>query len=146
MIVIVVLVGALLLFRTAGAFGVAAFATWVASARWAFAATFLFTGVAHFTKAKYGMAPMVPAVFKKPMAIIYFTGVCEVTGAIGLLLPRTRVLAGLCLIVLLVAMFPANVKAAREHLLVAGKPATALWLRAPMQLAFIGLAWWVSRY
>jgi hypothetical protein len=74
-IVIVVLVGGLLIFRAAGALGVAAFATWVASARWALAAMFLFTGVAHFTKAKYSMARMVPRTFGNAMAMVYFTGV-----------------------------------------------------------------------
>jgi uncharacterized membrane protein len=63
-----------------------------------------------------------------------------------LLLPRTRAAAGLCLILLLIAMFPANVKAARENMMVAGRPATALWLRAPMQVGFIALLWWASRY
>jgi uncharacterized membrane protein len=144
-IVIVVLVGALLIFRAAGALGVAAFSAWVASARWALAAMFLFTGVAHFTKAKYGMARMVPKQFGNAMALVYFTGVCEIAGAIGLLLPQFRNAAGICLIALLVAMFPANAKAAREKLLVAGRPATPLWLRLPLQLAFIALAWWVSR-
>jgi uncharacterized membrane protein len=144
-IVIVVLVGGLLVFRAAGALGVAAFATWEASARWALAAMFIFTGVAHFTKAKYSMARMVPQIFGNAMAMVYFTGVCEMAGATGLLLPRFRGVAGICLIALLLAMFPANVKAAREKLMVAGRPATTLWLRLPMQLAFIALAWWVSR-
>jgi uncharacterized membrane protein len=144
-IVLVVLVGGLLIFRAAGALGVVALATWVAAARWALVAMFLFTGVAHFTKAKYSMAAMVPRVFGNAMAMVYFTGVCEIAGAMGLLLPRFRNAAGICLIALLVAMFAANVKAARARLMVAGRPATALWLRLPMQLAFIGLAWWVSR-
>ena len=145
MIIIVVLVGGLLIFRAAGALGVASLATWVAAARWALAAMFLFTGVAHFTRAKYGMARMVPKQFGNAMALVYFTGLCELAGAIGLLLPQFRNAAGICLIALLVAMFPANAKAAREKLLVAGRPATPLWLRLPMQLAFIALAWWVSR-
>jgi uncharacterized membrane protein len=144
-IVIIVLVGSLFAFRAAGALGVAALATWVASARWAVAAMFVFTGVAHFTKAKYGMAKMVPQAFGNAMAMVYLTGVCELAGAIGLLLPRFRNVAGICLIVLLVAMFPANAKAAREKMMVAGRPATPLWLRLPIQLAFMALTWWVSR-
>lgn len=145
MIVIIVLVGSLFVFRAAGALGVAALATWVASARWAVAAMFFFTGVAHFTKAKYGMAKMVPQAFGNAMAMVYLTGVCELAGAIGLLLPRFRNVAGICLIALLVAMFPANAKAAREKMMVAGRPATPLWLRLPIQLAFMALTWWVSR-
>ena len=144
-IVLIILVGSLLIFRVAGVFGVAAFSTWVAAVRWALAAMFLFTGIAHFTKAKYGMARMVPQVFGNAMAWVYFSGLCEIAGAVGLLLPRFRSLAGICLILLLIAMFPANAKAAIEHLKVAGRPATPLWLRLPLQLVFIALAWWVSR-
>jgi uncharacterized membrane protein len=118
-IVLIILVGSLLIFRVAGVFGVAAFSTWVAAMRWALAAMFLFTGIAHFTKAKYGMARMVPQVFGNAMAWVYFTGLCEIAGAVGLLLPRFRSLAGICLILLLIAMFPANAKAAIEHLKVA---------------------------
>lgn len=145
MVIVLILVIATLAFRAAGALGSSAFVLWAASARWALALMFLFTGVAHFTKPKYSMAAMVPKAFPNPMAMLYFTGVCELAGAVGLLLPQTRSLAGWCLIALLIAMFPANVKAAREHLLIAGKPATALWLRLPMQIGFIALAWWVSR-
>ena len=110
-IVLIILVGSLLIFRVAGVFGVAAFSTWVAAVRWALAAMFLFTGIAHFTKAKYSMARMVPQVFGNAMAWVYFTGLCEIAGAVGLLLPRFRSLAGICLILLLIAMFPANAKA-----------------------------------
>lgn len=142
MIVVVVLFGSLLLFRAAGALGVTALASWIASTRWALSAMFLFTGIAHFTRARRGMARMVPSVFGNAMAMVYFTGVCEIAGAIGILLPRTRVPAGVCLILLLVAVFPANVKAAREKLNVAGRPATPLVPRIAMQVVFIGLVWW----
>ena len=49
------------------------------------------------------------------------------------------------LIVLFIAVSPANVRAARSGIGLRGKAATPLWLRAPMQLLFIILAWWVSR-
>jgi uncharacterized membrane protein len=145
MAVLIILFGSMLAFRAAGALGVSAFATWVASARWALAAMFLFTGINHFTKFRHEMAAMVPKIFPAPMAMVYFTGVCEIAGAIGLLLPQTRVIAGYCVMLLLVCLFPANARAAREHLKVAGRRATPLWLRLPMQILFIGLAWWVSR-
>src|ERR1700677_3627039 len=89
--------------------------------------------------------PHGPAGFWQCHGWVYFTGLCEIAGAVGLLLPRFRSLAGICLILLLIAMFPANAKAAIEHLKVAGRPATPLWLRLPLQLVFIALAWWVSR-
>ncbi len=142
MIVVIVLVASLLLFRAAGAFGVTALASWVASTRWALAMMFLFTGVAHFTRARHGMARMVPRVCGNAMAMVYFTGVCEIAGAIGILIAQTRMLAGIGLMLLLVAMFPANVKAAREKLNVAGRTATPLVPRTVIQLTFIGMIWW----
>ena len=53
--------------------------------------------------------------------------------------------AGYALIVFFIAVFPANARAARSGVTLRGKPATALWVRAPMQFLFIFLAWWVSR-
>jgi uncharacterized membrane protein len=53
---------------------------------------------------------------------LYVTGVLEFLGAVGLLVAKLRSVAGICLIVLLVAMFPANVRAARERLPLRGKP------------------------
>jgi uncharacterized membrane protein len=142
MIVVIVLVASLLLFRAVGVFGVTALASWVASTRWALATMFLFTGVAHFTRTRHGMARMVPRACGNAMAMVYFTGVCEIAGAIGILIPQTRKQAGIGLMLLLVAMFPANVKAAREKLNVAGRPATPLVPRAVIQIIFIGMIWW----
>jgi uncharacterized membrane protein len=41
-------------------------------------------------------------------------------------------------------MFPANVRAAREKLFVAGRPAMPLSLRLPLQIFWIGALWWVA--
>jgi len=125
--------------------GVPAFATWQASARYALSVMFVVTGSAHFNRMKHDLERMVPRAFPRPMLIIYITGVLEFLGAAGLLLPKVRGVAGVCLIILLVAMFPANVRAARERLSLRGKPATELWLRLPMQVFFIVLIWWASR-
>jgi uncharacterized membrane protein len=76
--------------------------------------------------------------------LVYLTGVLEVLGAVGLLVPATRSFAGLGLVLLLVAMFPANVNAARKGMPLRGKLPTPLWLRLPMQLLFIGMTLWVA--
>jgi len=76
------------------------------------------------------------------MGMIYLTGVLEFLGAIGLLLARFERWAALGLIALLIAMFPANVKAALQAIPLRGKSPTPLWLRAPMQVLFIALLWW----
>jgi uncharacterized membrane protein len=144
MAVLIVLFGSWLLLRGAGALGVTALATWHDSARYALATMFLFTGTAHFNQMRRDMARMIPAYFPQPMLIVYITGVCEFLGAVGLLIPPLRLLAGLCLILLLVVMFTANVNAALKGVTLRGKPVTALWLRTPMQILFIGLIWWAA--
>jgi uncharacterized membrane protein len=145
MLVLGVLFTSWLVFRGMGALGIAALATWQDSARYALVVMFVVTGIAHFNKMKHDLARMVPAVFPRPLLVIYVTGALEFLGVLGLLLPRFRSLAGICLIVLLMAMFPANVRAALQGLTLRGKPATPLWIRIPMQLLFIGLLWWSTR-
>jgi len=140
--VLIVLFASWLVFRAAGAMGVTALATWRDSARYALAVMFVFTGIAHFNHLKHELAKMVPRIFPQPLLIIYVTGVLELLGALGLLLPRFRSLAAICLIALLIAMFPANMKAASEGMILLGKPATPLRLRLPVQVLFIGLLWW----
>ena len=51
-------------------------------------------------------------------------------------------MAGVCLILLLIGTFSANLNAAFKHVTLRGKPATPLWLRTPMQIVFIALLWW----
>src|SRR5215208_6687374 len=139
MVVLGVLFASLLLFGGLGAFGVEPFTTWQVSAAWALAVMFLFTASAHFTKTREDLIAMVPKAFPNPGLLVYFTGVLEVLGAIGVLIPATRTLAGLGLVLLLVAMFPANVNAARKGIPLRGKLPTSLGLRLPMQLLFIGM-------
>jgi uncharacterized membrane protein len=88
---------------------------------------------------------MIPAYFPRPVLLVYITGILELLGAVGLLLPEFRRLAGLCLIALLIAMFIANVNAAQKGVTLRGKPATPLWLRIPMQIFFVALLWWSTR-
>ena len=57
---------------------------------------------------------IVPPSFGDPARLVAISGVAEVAGGLGVLLPRTRRLAGLGLIALLVAVFPANVYMARN--------------------------------
>lgn len=145
MTVLIVLLVSLVAFRGIGALGVAPLDSWPAATRGALVMMFAVTSSAHFTRMRHELAAMVPKALGNGMAWVNFTGVCEIAGAIGILLPRLRHLAGLCLIALLLAMFPANMRAAREGLKVGGKPATALWLRLPMQILFIALLWWATR-
>jgi uncharacterized membrane protein len=145
MLVLIVLLAAWLVFRGVGAAGVHALASWRHSALYALALMFVFTATAHFNKMKHDLARMIPSSFPRPLLIVYITGVLELLGAAGLMLPQFRRLAGICLIALLGGMFIANVNAAQRGVTLRGKSPTPLWLRAPMQILFIALLWWSTR-
>jgi uncharacterized membrane protein len=145
MLVLIVLMAAWLVFRAIGAAGVDALASWQDSARYALVVMFIFTATAHFNKMKHDLARMIPPYFPLPLLIVYITGVLELLGAVGLMLPAFHTLGGICLIALLVGIFIANVNAAQRGVTLRGKPPTPLWLRAPMQILFIALLWWSTR-
>ena len=109
--------------------------------RIALAALFVVTGAAHFMVTE-PMAQMVPPPFP-PVATVLATGVLEILGAIGLLVPRTSTLAAWCLLALLVAMFPANIYAAIHHTGLGSHVdgPSYLWQRAPLQLLLLVWAW-----
>jgi uncharacterized membrane protein len=142
MIVLAVLALGILAARAAAAAGASGLASWQASVRVGLAAMLLFTASAHFTSMRHDLARMVPSGIPYPMAVILFTGVCEVMGAVGLLVPRLRLAAGLALIVFFIAVLPANIHAAMAGITLGGRPPTPLALRIPMQVAFIALTWW----
>lgn len=91
---------------------------------------------------KEDLVRMMPPSIPWPRAMVYFTGVCEIAGAGGLLLPEFRRAAALALAAFFLAVLPANVHAAKAGVTLRGKPATSLWLRVPMQMLFIAIALW----
>lgn len=145
MAVLLILVLSCLVFRGLGFAGVAAFATWQVSARDALSVMLVFTGISHFTSMKEDFVRMMPDWIPFPRAMVYFTGVCELVGAIGLLLPEFRRAAAYALIAFFAAVLPANIHAARAGVKLRGEPATSLWLRVPMQVLFIAIALWSAR-
>ena len=108
------------------------------------ALVFVFMGIAHFRpKPARAMAAMIPPRMRRsgilsPVNLVRFTGLCEIAGGIGLLVPATRVAAAIALIVFLIAVFPANAFAAR-HPEKFGKAAIPFWPRLILQLALIGV-------
>ena len=145
MVVLVVLVAAILAFRGLGSLWFQSLASWQAATRYGLAVMLLFTSSAHFTRLRADLVRMTPPWVPWPEAMVFFTGVCEILGAVGILVPEVRRVAGIALILLFVALLPANVYATRAGLTLRGKPVTPLWLRVPMQLLFIGLTWWSTQ-
>jgi uncharacterized membrane protein len=103
-------------------------------------------GVLHFP-ADHLFVQIVPPMFPAPHVLVWVSGVIEIALGVALLVPRTRRLAGFGLVVLYVAVFPANIYMAVANLQVHGLPAWlpqpsagALWARLPLQLVFIAWA------
>jgi len=110
---------------------------WWDALRFALAAMFFLTASAHWGKRRPDLIRMVPPTFPRPDLMVTITGVLEILGVVGLLIPALAPYAGACLAVLLVALFPANVRAATHNLTIAGRRATPLLTRALIQVAFL---------
>jgi uncharacterized membrane protein len=114
MIVIASLVLGTLAARLIGWLGVDYVDSWPQAVAVGLAVMFVMTGVAHFVPAmRRDMIAIVPPRLPAPGLLVTITGVLELLGAAGLLYPPTRVAAAVCLFVLMLAMFPANVYASR---------------------------------
>ena len=134
----------MIVLRGLGALGATAVDSWPTATRLALAVMFVFTSLSHFASTRDALVQMVPDVFPVSGLLVTLTGLAEIAGAIGLLLPAFAPAAGLGLAVLLVVMFPANVVVARENIEINGKPATPLWFRVLIQLFFIALLLWAT--
>jgi uncharacterized membrane protein len=139
---VIVLVVVTLIARATGQLGVASLKSWPAATRVGLAVMFLFTAVAHFNSMRADLIAMVPPFMPNAELMVTLTGIAEILGAVGLLIPRTRRLAAVALIVFLVAVLPANIYAAQAGLTLRGAPVTPLVPRIALQVLFIALLWW----
>jgi uncharacterized membrane protein len=114
MAVLITLIVGTLGARLAGWLGVDYADGWPNAIAIGLAAMFVVTGVAHFVNPlRRDMIAIVPPRLPAPALLVTITGVLELLGAVGLLFPPTRVAAAICLFVMMLAMFPANVYASR---------------------------------
>ncbi|BDI21766.1 DoxX family membrane protein [Herbiconiux sp. L3-i23] len=110
--------------------------------RIALAAAFIGMGVNHFRPGpRRVMAKMIPPALRgsapeTAMRLVLFTGVCEIAGGIGVLLPPVAPLAATLLVVFLVAVFPANAYAATRPETF-GRLAFPFWPRYAGQLVLV---------
>jgi uncharacterized membrane protein len=102
--------------------------------------------VLHFVRPD-GFVAIVPEALPAKLALVYISGVAEIAGGLGLILPQTRRLAAWGLIALYIAVFPANINMAIHQLPLDGNivPAWQLWARLPLQLVLIAWAYWYTR-
>jgi uncharacterized membrane protein len=117
----------------------------IAALRALAALLFVVAGTLHFIRPA-AFEGVVPEQLPNPAALVAISGAAEILGGVGLLVPRTRRVAGWGLVALLVAVFPANVNMAL-HPQAAGRgfPEWALWARLPLQAVLVGWVLVVSR-
>jgi uncharacterized membrane protein len=96
-------------------------------------------GVLHIVSSG-GFLPIMPPLIPFPREIVVFTGLCEVAGAVGLLIPRTRRLAGIMLALYALCVWPANIYHAISGVSVPPLPGS-WWYHGPRLLLQPMLAW-----
>ena len=109
--------------------------------RWILAVFFLVAGANHFLNPRPYLS-MMPSYLPSPAALVWVSGVAEMIGGLGVLIPRVRTMAGWGLIALLLAVFPANLNVAIHGWPGTSLPPWSLWLRLPLQIVLI---WGVYR-
>jgi uncharacterized membrane protein len=104
------------------------------------------SGIAHFTRTAL-MAMIIPPFLPYHSQLVLVSGVLELAGAAGLLLPASTRAASACLALLMIAIFPANVYAANTY--VGGLHMPSVPVRLAMQVVYILLllmaGWGVPR-
>jgi uncharacterized membrane protein len=134
---LIVVIVASAAFWFAGRLGVTIFQHTSTVLRTALGLMFFLTASAHWGKRRRELIRMVPPSFSRPALLVTVTGLLEILGAIGLFIPVTARAAGICLALLLMALFPANIHAAREKLTIAGQPVPAIPVRTSIQIVFV---------
>ena len=101
---------------------------------------FVFTAIGHFIRTEEMAAMILPSVSYRT-ELIYFTGVLELLGAVGVWIPGLTRLTGLLLILMLIGILPANIYSAINRIEFGGHGAGPAYLliRIPFQLFVI---WW----
>jgi uncharacterized membrane protein len=104
------------------------------------AAFFLGGFVLHMT-AVDALVSITPDWVPVPRAVVLTTGWLELAGAIGLMLPQTRRVAGVALALYILAVWPANIHQAVAHIVVPPIP-DSWWYHGPRLALQPVLAWW----
>jgi uncharacterized membrane protein len=107
--------------------------------RFLLAIFFVVAGANHFISSGFYRSIM-PPYLPWHSELVAISGVAEILGGVGVLIPRTRKLAAWGLIALLIAVLPVHI-----HMIIHGfraAPAWLLWLRVPFQLVLMAWVYW----
>ena len=108
------------------------------------AALFITVGIDHFVNPDFYLSIMPPA-FPLHIEAVYISGVFEILGGIGVLIPKFRRFSGWGLVALLIAVYPANIYMAISPDTFPDIPVSALYFRLVLQFIFFYWAYSVTR-
>ncbi len=111
------------------------------SARIAMSIMLCFTAIGHFVFTK-GMSMMIPQFIPFKTSFVYLTGLFEILLAVGLIIPKLKVISGWTLIIFLLLMLPTNIYASIHNInyqkgTFDGHGLSYLWFRIPLQFLFM---------
>jgi uncharacterized membrane protein len=113
---------------------------------WIMGIFYIVAGLAHFANPG-GYLPMMPPYLPWHLALIYLSGLAEFVLGVAVLVEPLRPLAAWGIIMLLIAIFPANLHIALNNVPLFGAAEGAgvwNWVRLPFQGVLIAWAWWYA--
>lgn len=116
-----------------------------ATSRILIAGVFIVMGLLHFVKTG-AFVKVMPDYIPRPKAMVYISGVAELAGGTAMLFPAGRMAASIGLIILLFAVFPANIDMAEKAWQKRGRSwyTTLLFLRLPLQFILMYWIYWAG--
>ena len=108
------------------------------------AALFVLAGINHFVMTEFYLRIM-PPYLPAPLFLIYLSGFLETGFGIALLIPQYSRRAAWGIILLLIAVFPANIYMAMNPNVFPDINPLGLYLRLPLQFVLIAWAFWHTR-
>ena len=112
--------------------------------KWVLALLFVAAGVNHFVSPGFYVRIM-PPYLPWHYELVLISGVFEILGGVGLLIPPVSRTAAWGLIALLIAVFPANLHMALHPDEYTMAPSWVWWARLPLQAVLIAWAYWFTR-
>ena len=113
---------------------------------WVMGVFYVLAGAYHFLHPEF-YVPMVPPYLPLHTELVHLSGLAEMVLGVLVLVPRTRRAAAWGIILLLIAIFPANIHIALNNVPVFGAKQGAgiwNWVRLPLQGVLIAWAWWYT--
>ena len=105
---------------------------------------YISAGLLHFTNTNWFLQ-IVPPYLPLKLELVYVSGFFEIIFGLMLVLPSWRYYAGWGLVLLLIAVYPANIYLAQTNGAAMNTSALVAWGRLPFQFLFIGIAYWYTK-